>query len=378
MSFLRSGRLAALSLGAGLIAASPVAANQFVGDLVYCDTDANGRYDGADYTLDGVQVRVTCTDTAGTVCFDSVATTGALHPSVTPSVFDTACSSIAGYSATGDLAGRYLVEVLGANGALPGCTSPTNPRPYECVVTVDESTLPETCNGLVTPVAGLPDDGNGDGDWCDPEDGPFPEGQVLGDNSTSQASCEASPSPGPGEGVHTTVSFPAPGQETWCSLYADFGYTPKGGEQFPTRTPGFWKNHPSALEDTLPVAYCGETITEICDAVTRLRTPGGGFNAWTRHVVAAALNCAAFDCPDDIADLIAESSAACAGQSKSYDFGAAAALLDEYNNSGDALPSDLDQSPADPKYCGLPKSGSSHVPHACRNPKHGHPQAKRR
>lgn len=376
MRLLRSGRLAAWSLGAGLLAAMPAAANQFVGDLVYCDADANGRYDGTDTPLDGVQVRVRCTDSTRTVCFDSVATTGALHPSVTPSAFDATCGSAAGYSAAGDLSGRYLVEVLGANGALPGCRPPSASRPYACVVSVIETTLPASCNALVTPVAGLPADGNADGDWCDPEDGPFPEDQILGDNSVSQATCEASPSPGPADGVHVTVSYPAPGQVTSCALYADFGYTARGGEQLPTRTPGFWKNHPEAVADTLPVSYCGESVTEVCDAVERLRTRGGDFNAWTRHVVAASLNCAAFDCPDGVADLIAESNAACAAQSRTYDFAAAATLLDEYNNSGDALPSGLDATPADPHFCPKRPGNSQHDPRSCKNPRHGHGAAK--
>jgi hypothetical protein len=200
---------------------APSHASQFVGDLVYCDVDANGRFDGSDYKMNGVEVRVTCHDANGATCFDESATTGALDPTVTAASFDAVCGATAGYSATGDLSGRYLVEILGANGAAPGCLLPTaNQPPFPCTVTVNETTLPSTCNGLVTPVVGLPADGNGDGDWCDPEDGPFPEGQILGDSSSSQAACEAAPSPGPSDGVHRTV---ATGPISSCSLYADFG-----------------------------------------------------------------------------------------------------------------------------------------------------------
>jgi len=347
----RSGRSAALGLAA-LLASSPALANQYVGDLVYCDKDANGIFDGADTKLDGVEVHVTCRDTAGNTCFDSTATTGTLHPSVTPSQFDATCNGVAGYSAVaGDLSGRYLVEILGANGAVPGCASNLSANPFQCTVTVNEATLPSTCDGLVTPVVGLPADGNQDGDWCDPEDGPFPEGQILGDSSTSQAACEAAPSPGPSDGVHTTVQSPA---HTSCSLYADFGYTPRA-TTYTTRTPGFWKTHPSATDEFLPFDFCGRTVTDVCDAIGLLGQQGGGKSAFARHAAAASLNCAAFGCPQEIEDAIDAGNAACAANDRSYDYGGVASMLDEYNNSGDNLPSDLDQTPADPKFC---RSGS--------------------
>lgn len=348
--FVRGGRLAALSLGAGLVAASPVAANQFVGDLVYCDVDANGVYDGADYKLNGVEVRVTCSDANGLTCLDTTATTGALHPSVTPAAFDATCAPVAGYGAGGDLSGRYLVELLGVNGAVAGCLPPSDQRPYQCRVTVNEATLPESCNGLVTPVVGLPADANADGDWCDPEDGPFPEGQILGGSSRSQASCEAGKSAGPSDGVHMTFSYPAPGRDTACALYADFGYTPRPITGA-TRTPGFWKTHPNAVAANLPIQFCGRTVTSVCDAIGLAGQQGGGLNAFTRHAVSAALNCNAFGCSADIQSLLSEGNAACAANDASYDFGGAASVLDEFNNSGDAIESGLDQESANPRFC---------------------------
>lgn len=351
LSLFRPVRAGAWTLAAAFALALPASANQFVGDLVYCDEDANGIYDGTDHKLDGVEVRVTCRDTAGVTCFDSTATTGALHPSVTPASFDATCNAVAGYSAAGDLSGRYLVEILGLNGAVPGCAGRVSTNPFQCTVTVNEATLPETCNGLVTPVIGLPADGNGDADWCDPEDGPFPEGQILGDNSISQATCQAAPSAGPSDGVHMTFHSP---NLTSCSLYADFGYTPRE-ETGPTRTPGFWKNHPLALSQFLPISFCGRTVTQVCDAVGLAGQQGGGLNAFTRHAVTAALNCKAFGCSAEIESLLASGNAACAAGDAGYDFSSAASILDEFNNSGDAFPTGLDQSPADPKFCSAAK-----------------------
>jgi hypothetical protein len=345
-------RLSAWGLPVFLAFAAPASAFQFAGDLVYCDADANGVYDGADTKLDGVEVRVTCRDTAGTVCFDSTATTGVLHPSVPAAEFDDKCGAAAGYSAVaGELSGRYLVEILGVTGAVPGCAPYRGTMPFDCTVTVNEATLPASCNGLVTPVVGLPADGNGDADWCDPEDGPFPEGQILGDSSLSQAACQAAPSAGPSDGVHHTFHSL---DRTSCSLYADFGYTPRT-ESGPTRTPGFWKTHPSAIAQVLPIQFCGRTVTQVCEAVGLASQQGGGLNAFTRHATTAALNCKAFGCSAEIEALLADGNAACAAGDASFDYGGAASVLDEFNNSGDAFPTGLDQTPADPKFCSAAK-----------------------
>ena len=65
---------------------------------------------------------------------------------------------------------------------------------------------------------------------------------------------------------------------------------------------------------------------------------------------AAQLNCEAFGCSADIAEVIAEGNAACAAHTD-YDFGAAASLLDEFNNSGDALAATFEFGAANPKFC---------------------------
>jgi hypothetical protein len=232
---------------------------------------------------------------------------------------------------------------------------------------VNEATLPTTCNGLVTPIVGMPADGNGDGDWCDATDGPFPEGQILGDSSASQAACEAAASPGPLDGIHNTVQT-SPGSR--CSLYADFGYTANSFGR-PTRTPGFWKNHPDAVEGQLPVEYCGRDVEEVCDAVGLLGQQGGGLNAFARHATAAQLNCAAFGCPADIAAVVDGGNAACAARNRSYDYGAAAAILDEYNNSGESIATGFEFGSADPKFCR--SGGPGHFRPKHRRP-HGQPR----
>lgn len=350
---LRRGALAAFGIGAGLAFANPALALQHVGDLVYCDVDANGIFDGADYELDGVEVRVTCRDANGVTCFDEPATTGVLHPSVSAGSFDATCGPRTGVT-TANLSGRYIVEVLGVNGAVPGCFAPVaGQRPYECTVSVNEATLPTTCDGLVTPLVGLPADGNGDGDWCDAEDGPFPEGQVLGDSGMPGPDCEASASSGPSDGLHRVLIVGGP--RTPCALYADFGYTPRASECV-SRTPGFWKTHPGATAGNLPVQYCGRTVTDVCDAIGLLSSQGGGLGAFTRHAVAAALNCNAFGCPADVQALIGEGNAACASGA-AYDFSAAAGLLDDFNNSCDSATSLLDQESANPHFCSSAGSG---------------------
>jgi hypothetical protein len=129
----------------------------------------------------------------------------------------------------GDVTGRYLVNVLIQQDGSPSvCIGAP-----QCTVTVNPATLPASCSTPVTPIVDpvtptgdVPVDGNTDGDYCDPEDGPFAEGQILGNQSTSQASCEAYASPGPpATGSHISL---VRGSATTCSLFSDFGYTPGG------------------------------------------------------------------------------------------------------------------------------------------------------
>ncbi len=213
-----------------MLSASEVQANRYLGDLVYCDeSGVAGVFDGTDFPLDGVTLDIVCTDADAEVCLEFTTVTGTLHESVDAGKFNNECAAVKTFDPTVDLSGRYLVEVAGVEG-FGGCLLPVaHPSPYLCTVTVDPNTLPEDCDGLLTPVVGGPPfNGNGDGDFCDPEDGPFPEGQILGDGSIDQATCEASASPGPGDGVHTVlVNDPI---EAICSLFADFGYEP--GEPF--------------------------------------------------------------------------------------------------------------------------------------------------
>jgi len=318
----------------------------FVGDLVYCDENANGTWDAGETGIDGVEVDVVCTADDGTVCADYRAVTGTIHPSaeVNLPLWKGICGSVETWDPTdpeADLTGRYLVEVFDVCNGLP--------RPWNCTVTVDPSTVPASCNDPVTPVAGgLPVDGNADGDLCDAVDGPFPEGQVLG-NQSFEGGCNAYPDSPPSTGVYHAVIAP---ERDGCSLHNDFGFTPGEDEEPPTatRTPGGWKNRPPAVEQFLPVEFCGRTVTEVCDAIELLGEGGGGLSKWARHATAAQLNCNAFGCPDGIASLIADGNAACAA-SQSFDFDTAGTILDEFNNSGEDVPVDFWQGAADPFFC---------------------------
>jgi len=216
-----------------LFGAGVASANQFVGDLVYCEVGGErGVYepDAGDYALDGVEVTVHCTGSTGGVC-DYTATTGTYHETVDPATFAFACQPFADYDLADPNArsGRYVVNV-----ATPTACNATLSGQRSCTVTVNPATLPADCNALVTPTITpeLPADGNGDGDYCDAtEDGPFVEGQILGDNGVDQAVCEALPSV-PGDGVHEY--FPqSPLTSTRCSLYSDFGFEKDAPECVP-------------------------------------------------------------------------------------------------------------------------------------------------
>lgn len=207
-----------------LFGAGVASANQFVGDLVYCEVGGErGVYEPAagDYGIDGVEVSVHCTDGAGAVC-DLTTTTGAYHATVDPGTFNAACSSLATFDILDPNArtGRYAVNLVG-----PGGCGASFRMPVSCTVAVNPNTLPANCNALVSPTVTpeLPADGNGDGDYCDAaEDGPFVEGQILGDNGVDQAICEAAPSVA-GDGVHEYHSYNPPSGSR-CALYDDFAF----------------------------------------------------------------------------------------------------------------------------------------------------------
>jgi hypothetical protein len=100
----------------------------------------------------------------------------------------------------------------------------------------------------------------------------------------------------------------------------------------------------------LPLSFCGETVAEACDAVSYLRSKGGGLGNFKRQGMAALLNCEAFGCPESIRDLIDDGSSACAGGG-GFDFGAAGSTLDEFNNSNDNVELSFQSPSALPKYC---------------------------
>lgn len=348
--------LAALCLATGvtLLFASSATASVFIGDLVYCDQNADGVFNAGDEPLTGIEVTVTCTDSTGAVCATRTTNTGEVHPSVNVFSFQDTCADVATWNPffDGPADGRYLVEVLGDGSDLDNECGGDDP--FVCAAEVT-GPLPDDCNVLVTPTAGgTPADGNGDDAFCTAgDDGPFPEGQILGGNGVDEAAClaDAGFKPAPGDGVHYTREAGA--GEDRCALYADFGYTPEDKPEPPsgiTRTLGFWKTHPLVLDNFLPVSFCGEEVTEVCDAVALLQTGGGGLGNFTRQSVAASLNCTAFGCSGEIAALIAEGNAACAAGDY-FDFGDAGEVLDYFNNSGKDLPLPFPSGSADPHFC---------------------------
>lgn len=227
--------IAAAATSFALVVASAASANQFIGDLVYCDVGGQrGAYEpeAGDYGIDGVEVQIECEDTAGHVC-DVTTTTGAFHASVVQNTFASVCGAHADYDLTdaGARTGRYAVNLLRPE----TCLASGFTIPVSCTVTINPDTLPANCDALVTPSVAapiVPADGNADGDFCDPEDGPFAEGQILGDNGADQAICQMAASGPADDGVHTThVTQPPSG--TSCSLYADFGYEAQEQECIP-------------------------------------------------------------------------------------------------------------------------------------------------
>lgn len=218
-----------LAAAVSLALAAPASANVFVGDLVYCDHNANGIYDGGDQPLDGVEISVVCTGADGEICAERTTETGELHESVNTYAFQDTCGGVATWNPylEGPQSGRYLVEVLG-NPDADGCAGAD---PFICRVEVLGG-VPESCNVLVTPRhAGLPFDNDDDGLLCTPGvDGPFPEGQILGNNGVDPVACAIDAlvgKPNPGDAIHFTADA-GHGQDN-CALYSDFGFTPSAG-----------------------------------------------------------------------------------------------------------------------------------------------------
>lgn len=343
----------------------------FLGDLVYCDMNADGIYNDGDVPLDGVVINVQCKTVTDADCAPISTITGGISPGAMAQLgeYNNACPVELAWDPTDpeeDLSGRYLVEVFSSCNGVDGYQE----RPYTCTVTVDPESLPADCNQAVTPrTGGFPFDENSDGDLCDDDgvptpDGPFVEGETIG-NLDSSSGCEEFPDPLPVTNQYTAVFVGvAPGtlgpDNDRCSPHNDFGYTGEpDDEEGPTRTPGFWKNHPGAIANFLPFEFCGETISDPCDAVALLDTGGGGLNQFIRHGVAAYLNCAAWGCSDTIADLIAAGSEACADGDAEFNYGGAGTLLDIFNNSGDNLGQNPPGFNDDKKLCKDPGNGKN-------------------
>jgi hypothetical protein len=126
----------------------------------------------------------------------------------------------------------------------------------------------------------------------------------------------------------------------------------------PSRTLGYWKNHPTVINgdfggapSLLPLEFCGETIDDACDAVYFLSQGGGGIKKFKRQGMAALLNCTAFGCPTKISDLIAEASEACGNGDDDYKYGKAGRKLGKFNEANDDLPLPFQSPSALPNYC---------------------------
>ena len=312
----------------------------FIGDLVYCDVDANGVYDEYDLPLSGVSVRVTCTANDASICYDQSFVTGAdpsgvadvgLQPQFCGDPADPPSDSTWNPITEGAQPGRYLHEVWNNCNTFPG--------PWLCTVNVDPSTLPASCNQLVTPVLGGPP--NPDpitGDFC--ETGPFPEGQPLG-NTESWGGCLNYPDPAPANETFTVQVSPIGEDE--CNIHNDFGYTYADG--FDGCTPGFWKQahhreYWPVDPDTLfnDVFDCSTPLFDpditLWEAI-RLR--GGGVDKVGRHGTAAYLNSFSSDvdfpasfedirqavCSGNVDSLVPynELSDDCPAKDSDYDFG---------------------------------------------------------
>ena len=202
-------RLGTMLLAVFTVAAVPTAGQaSFVGDLVFCDANDNGVYDPGEVGLDDVRIDVECSAANGQTCFDVSTVTGTIHPTAQTEIglFDFLCAPVTTWdpadTSAQNLQGRYLVEVFNDCFAFP--------FPWTCTVTIDENDpdIPADCNVLATPIEGVrPMDGNGDGDLCDAADGPFPEGQTLGNNGQG-TTCEAFPDPPPASGQYTAILSP--------------------------------------------------------------------------------------------------------------------------------------------------------------------------
>ena len=95
-------------------------------------------------------------------------------------------------------------------------------------------------------------------------------------------------------------------------------------DPFPSRTIGYWKTHPQAVnayfETNHPFSICGITVSNFCSAYPLLNAKGGGLNNFKRQATAAQLNCDTWGCPEEIRAAISSCDASQASN------------LDDYNN----------------------------------------------
>ncbi len=348
--------LFALLVAAPLVA-TPAMAKNFIGDLVYCDANRDGVFGPGDYPLNGILVTVQCTTAGGTLCADYSTISGTLHPLATTAsslaAYPDRCSASNFDPTTDSLDGRYLFEVGACQQADPDGFR----RPWTCTATVDPTTAPIDCNGIVTPVTGgFPFDGNGDDDHCDLGiDGPFPEGQPLG-NLVTSGGCHAEPDPAPTTGSYTLLfGSRVNGVADGCSPHNDFAFGPDlPPPSGATRTPGYWKNHPGAISPHLGFEFCGEVVNDECSAVALLSSNGGGLKAFTRHGVAAYLNCQEYGCDSTLLDLVTQGSDACEAGTP-FDYKKAANTLAAFNESGTGTGADPAGGKVDMHRCKRPR-----------------------
>jgi hypothetical protein len=316
----------------------------FIGDLVYCDLNRNGVYEPGvgEPALNGVGVSVVCRLADQTTCFSGTTTTGTIHASAAglTDFFQELCAPSTTWDPDGDITGRYLFEVFN------DCY-PAGPGPWTCTVTVNKATAPAGCLSLVTPLAvGPPTNANNDADFCDAGDGPFPEGQPLGNMpqafGQNLQTCEQQPDPAPGNGVFTVVVNPVGGDD--CELYNDFGFAPR----LEGCTPGYWKQKQHFA--SWPAGYNpNQTVESVFDApafpklgaaklVTALGYDGGTSLAEAAKIllragVAAVLNSAkpGLNYPRTTANVISQVNAALASNSRTTIVNLAT-TLDNLNN----------------------------------------------
>lgn len=122
-------------------------------------------------------------------------------------------------------------------------------------------------------------------------------------------------------------------QETDCSTMTVTSEAPPSSGPYATRTIGYWKTHPQALEAALnggDINICGNVVTDFCSAYQLLNLRGGGASNFLRQATAAKLNCIAstdgepWGCAPEIDDPTSGLLASCAITN--------ANALDDYNN----------------------------------------------